>query len=92
MSWAAPCRPPYSGKSQFDRLDGLARQGERKRRLFYLNQAITSPAKSRIFKPAQDVKVFCFFSSEKKILLLSSEKEAKRLLRLGPRIDTGLGR
>jgi len=37
------------------------------------------PAKSRIFEPAPDVKVFCFFSSEKKILLLSSEKEAKNI-------------
>jgi hypothetical protein len=40
-----------------------------------------SPAKSRIFEPAPEVKVFCFFSSEKKILLLF-RKEARRLYSL----------
>jgi len=36
-----------------------------------------SPAKSRIYQPAQDIKVFCFFSSEKKILLFLKKKKQK---------------
>jgi hypothetical protein len=36
-----------------------------------------------IYPRAPGIKVFCFFSSEKKNLLLSSEKEANRLLFVG---------
>jgi hypothetical protein len=52
---------------------------------------IHPPAKSRIFEPAQEVKVFCFFSSEKKKeSSFSEEKEAKRLYFLVLRRDACL--
>jgi len=35
------------------------------------------PAKSRIVEPAQETKVFCFFSSEKKNLLFLKKKKQK---------------
>jgi hypothetical protein len=35
------------------------------------------PAKSRICEPVQEIKVFCFFSSEKKILLFLKKKKQK---------------